>query len=91
MAVVVMAENDKLSREAYDGMLAALGDAMRQSPGFVAHVGWETADGWRVVELWRTQQDANQFFAKYVHPNLPPGAKPKRTVHELHALIEPLR
>ena len=88
---VAGAENDKLTREAYDGMLAALREVMQSSPGFVAHMGWSTPEGWRVVEIWRTSADANQFFAKHVHPNLPPGAKPKRSVHELHALLEPMR
>lgn len=89
MAVVVMAENDKLTKDAYDGMLMGLRDVMRASPGFVAHMGWPTPEGWRVVEVWRTQADANTFYAKHVHPNLPPNAKPKRVVHELHALVEP--
>ena len=93
MAIIVMAENDKLTREAYDGMLQGLREVMRSSPGFIAHMGWQSPDGaWRVVEIWQTKQDANQFFAKHVHPNLPPDApRPKRTVHELHALVEPTR
>jgi len=89
MAVIVMAENTNLTTEAYDGMLVGLRGIMEKSPGFVAHMGWNTPEGWRVVEIWRSQEDANQFFAKYVHPNLPPDAKPKRRVYELHALIEP--
>jgi hypothetical protein len=63
---------------------------MERSPGFVAHVGWSTGEGWRVVEIWQTQADANQFFAKHVVPNLPPDApRPKRTVQELRALVAP--
>jgi hypothetical protein len=91
MAVVVLAENEKLTREAYDGMLAGLRATMESAPGFIAHMGWPTPEGWRVAEVWRSQKDANQFFATYVHPNLPPDARPKRTVHELHALVEPTR
>jgi hypothetical protein len=90
MAVIVMAENEKLTREAYDGMLVGLRDLMQKSPGFIAHMGWPTPDGWRIVEIWRTKDDANQFFAKHVHPNLPPDApRPHRRVFELHALVEP--
>ena len=89
MAVIVMAENSNLTREAYDGMLAGLRDVMKTAPGFVAHMGWSTPEGWRVVEVWQTQGDANQFFAKHVHPNLPPNMPPpKRTVQELHALVD---
>ena len=44
-------------------------------------------DSWQVFEIWDTQDDATQFFAKYIHPNLPDGVKPKRTLVELHSLI----
>jgi hypothetical protein len=30
---------------------------------------------------------ANQYFAKNVAPNLPPGIHPKRSVQELHNLL----
>lgn len=87
MAVVVTAENPKLTVEVYEAMLSALRPVMEAAPGFVAHAAWATPDGWRVVELWRTQQDANRFFADHVHPLLPADARPKRSVHELHALV----
>ena len=31
--------------------------------------------------------DATMFFAKYIHPNLPPGVTPQRTYLELHSLV----
>ena len=46
-----------------------------------------TADGCRSFEIWETQEDATQFFAKYIHPNLQEGIKPKRSILELHTLI----
>jgi hypothetical protein len=39
--------------------------------------------------VWESQEQATQFFAKYIHPNLPPGVTPKRTILELHSLIRP--
>jgi hypothetical protein len=90
MAVIVMAENSKLTGEMYDGMVAGLREVMESAPGFIAHVGWSTPEGWRIVEIWRTQADANQFFAKHVVPSLPPSApRPKRMVHEVRALLVP--
>lgn len=92
MAVIVMAENDQLTREAYDGMLVALRETMQRSPGFIAHMGWQMPEGWRVVEIWRSKEDADHFFVKHVHANLPADApKPKRRVFDLHALVEPPR
>jgi hypothetical protein len=37
--------------------------------------------------VWESKADANQYFAKFVAPNLPPGIHPKRSVEELHSLL----
>ena len=44
-------------------------------------------EGWRVFEVWESQKQATDFFAKYIHPNLPPGVTPQRTLLELHNLM----
>ena len=87
MAILVTAEVSGQTREGYDGMLEALGDAIRAAPGFIAHFAAQTGETWRVMELWETQDDANRFFARYVHPNLPEGVKPKRSFQNLHSLV----
>jgi hypothetical protein len=88
MAVLVMSEVP-LTAEAYDGMTNALEETIKGWPGFVAHVGGPTQTGWRVVEIWESAEQANQFFAKAVHPLIPPGVRPKRSVAPLHRLIRP--
>jgi hypothetical protein len=75
------------TREGYGGMIAALGEVMRQAPGYILHMSHPTEDGWRVIEVWRSKAEATQFFAAYVAPNLPPGVRPKRTFYELHNLV----
>jgi hypothetical protein len=40
-----------------------------------------------VFELWESQEEAAEFFARYVHPNLPEGIKPRRSVLPLHTLV----
>ena len=88
MAVLVTAEVPGQTQEGYDGMLAGLAEPMRQSKGFIAHGAGADGDGtWRVFEIWDSSDDAAEFFAKYIHPNLPPGIKPKRSVLELHSLL----
>ena len=88
MAVMVIAEVTGASPATYDPMIAQLGETLRGAKGFIAHfadAGGET--GWRVIELWSTKEEAVEWFAKYVAPNLPPGVKPKRTYHQLHSLV----
>jgi hypothetical protein len=89
MAVLVTADIPGQTAAGYDGLLAALNEAMRQSKGFIAHFAMPASNGWTCMELWDTQQDANEFFARHVHPMLPPGIKPKRSFVPLHALVQP--
>jgi hypothetical protein len=88
MAVLVTADVPGQTQEKYDHMLAVLGPALRTSKGFIAHGAGPSSDGWKTFEIWESQEDATQFFAKYVHPNLPEGVKPKRTLLELHSLMK---
>lgn len=89
MAVLVTAEVHGQTLQGYEGMLSALGEALRRAPGFLLHTAHPVADGWRVLEIWQSKQAADAFFATHVAPNLPPGIRPKRSVQELHGLVVP--
>jgi hypothetical protein len=89
MAVLVIAEVSGQTQQGYDGMLGMLTGALKQAPGLILHTAHPTEGGWRVIEIWESQNDANQFFAKNVHPHLPPGIKPRRSFQELHSLVTP--
>ena len=88
MAVLVTADVSGQTKEGYEGMLAVLSPLLNLAKGFIAHGAGPSGDGWRVFEIWETQEDATRFFAKYIHPNLPEGVKPKRSILELHSLIK---
>lgn len=91
MAVIVTAEVPGQTKEGYDGMLDALRDSIRTAKGFVGHYASVSDTGcWTCVEIWETADDATQFFATHVHPILPPGIKPKRTIRELHSCVRPM-
>jgi hypothetical protein len=87
MAVLVIAEVEGQTEEKYDSMMAALGPVIRRAPGFIAHGAGPSAGGWRTFEVWDSQAHATDFFAAYVHPNLPAGVRPKRTLVDLHSLV----
>jgi hypothetical protein len=88
MAVLVIADVCGQTREGYDGMLATLEPVLHEAPGFIAHGAGPVGSGWwKTFEIWESQADATAFFARHVHPNLPPGATPRRTYVELHALV----
>lgn len=87
MPVLVIAEVEGQTEEGYDGMMAVLEPHLAAAPGFIAQGGGPTGNGWRVFELWETGEDASRFFASYIHPHLPPGVTPRRTLVELHNLV----
>jgi hypothetical protein len=89
MTVLVIAEVPGQTQPGYDGMLSMLSEGLRKSPGFILHTAHPVEGGWRVLEVWASKAEANQFFAKNVAPNLPPGIHPKRSVQELHSFVTP--
>jgi hypothetical protein len=91
MAVMVTADVPGQTQEGYDGMLDVLGDSIRSARGFIGHyAGRSDAGGWTCIEVWETAEDATRFFATHVHPHLPPGITPKRTIRELHSCVRPV-
>jgi hypothetical protein len=88
MAVFVSAIVPNQTTEVYDGLLGHLEGSLRAAPGFVAHFAYPMDGAWHTMEVWESAKQASDFFAKFVHPNLPPHIKPKRTVHELHSLVK---
>jgi hypothetical protein len=88
MAVLVTAEVTGQTQQGYDGMLGMLQGPMKQAPGFILHAAHPVDGGWRILEMWDSKAQSNEWYAKNVAPNLPPGVHPKRTVQELHSLIQ---
>ena len=85
MPVLMIAEVPDLNEEIYAGMLPQLMPLMRAYKGFVSHAGGPSPNGgWRVVEVWESEEDGRNWFEENVKPNLPPGVVPDRTYHPLH-------
>ena len=89
MSVMIISEVSGQSPQGYDGMLAVVGEALRQAPGFIMHASYSADDGWRIVEVWNSREDATRFFAAYVAPHLPAGIRPKLYFQPLHSLVKP--
>jgi hypothetical protein len=87
MTVLILADVANQTQEGYEGVLAAVEPLIKQAPGFVMHAAYPAEGGWRSIEVWESKAAATEFFAKHIAPNLPPGVKPKRTIHVLHSLV----
>ena len=67
MTVALMVDNPSGSEELYERVLAIAG---RERPvGGIAHVaGPSPTGGWRVIEVFESEEDAARFFSERVRP-----------------------
>jgi len=85
MPVLMIAEVSNLGEEAYAGMIGQMMPLMQAHQGFVSHAGGPgPAGGWRVVEVWESEEDCDAWFEGNVKPNLPPDVVPDRQYFPLH-------
>lgn len=89
MSVMMISEVGGQSPQGYDAMLALVGNALRQAPGFIAHMSHPAEGGWRIVEIWNSREDAARFFGAHIAPNLPDGIRPKLSFQPLHNVLKP--
>jgi quinol monooxygenase YgiN len=87
MAVLIKTKVKGQTTEGYNGILSAIREPLRQAPGFIMHCAHPAEEAWDVYEVWQSKAQADQWFAKFVIPNLPTGIHPKRTYEELHSIV----
>lgn len=86
MPVLMIGEVPNLTEEIYNGMIGQLKPSMLASPGFISHAGGPSpSGGWRVVEVWESEEDGSSWFEANVKPNLPPDIVPDRQYFPLHS------
>ena len=86
MAVLMIGEVPNLTEDIYGSMIEQMKPGMVGAKGFIAHSGGPHPNGgWRVVEMWESEADAQAWFDDNVKPNLPPGIVPTRTYFPLHS------
>jgi hypothetical protein len=87
MAVLITADVPGQTEEGLAKMMAVLEPALRQTKGFIAVGHGLVNGGMKVFEVWESKEDATRFFADHIHPILPPGITPKRSLLELCSLV----
>jgi len=85
MPVLMIAEVPNMTEELYAGMIGQRMPLMRAFNGFIAHTaGPSPIDGWRVVEVWESEEDGKKWFDENIKPNLAPDVIPDRRYYPLH-------
>ena len=68
MPIAVEINMPGMSAAHYEQMLASLGPSLVGAPGFLSHSGGAVDGGWRIVEVWQSEQDYGRFAADKVAP-----------------------
>jgi hypothetical protein len=89
MAVAMIVDNPEGSQEAYERIRALLG--VEQPAGGICHLAGPAPDGgWRVIEVWESEEDAQRFAKERLAPaaeavGTPPPPSP--TLWPLHSYL----
>jgi heme-degrading monooxygenase HmoA len=89
MPVLISSKVAGQTKEGYDGVLTAVSESIKKAPGFIMQCAHPAEDGWNVTEVWDSKLEADNWFASYVVPHLPPGIHPKRSYQQLYNVIIP--
>lgn len=87
MAVLVRMSASGMETSNYDQASQGLSALVKQQPGFIMHVAYETPDGMSVGEVWESREQYEKWFDENVKPNVPFDIK--QEVIELHNVIQP--
>ena len=68
MAVAMMVDNPQGSQEVYDKVREQLGLGEAPAGGILHVAGPSPNGGWRVIEVWESQEDANRFVQERLRP-----------------------
>lgn len=87
MAVAMMVDNPEGSQEVYEQLRARLG--LERPAGGIFHVAGPSPNGgWRVIEIWESEDEMNRFFQERFIPALHElgfeGPPPPREVWPVH-------
>ena len=62
MAIGLIFNNPGQTQEQYDAAVEQLNLAQSLPEGWIFHAAGPTEDGWRVVEVWESQEAADAYF-----------------------------
>ena len=67
MAIAMLVDNPNGDQETYDRVREHLG--LEAPPGGIFHVAGPSPNGgWRVIEVWESEEDAQRFFQERLLP-----------------------
>lgn len=90
MTILMTSDLPGVDAAGYQHLVDELGDVLVASDGFLGHAAGPTDTGWRVVELWTSEEAHRAWFDTHVVPAMPPGAPlPSISVQPVVSTITP--
>jgi hypothetical protein len=68
VAVVFIADIPTMTSAMYGQAINRVRDQLKAAPGFLAHSGTATQNGFRVIELWESQDQCMRFLEETIMP-----------------------
>lgn len=68
MAVLISFDIPGVSDDQFEGMAHQLLPQIKSQAGFIAHAGWNDADGTHIREIWENQTDHERWVRDVVMP-----------------------
>lgn len=90
MAIAIVADFPGGSQDRYDAVIADLDLEREPADGLIVHAAGPIEGGWRVIDVWESQQEADRFVQGRLQQALErAGATdpPQVTVTPLHNLV----
>ena len=77
-----------MTREQYERLVPRLNAMVREQPGFLVHMSGPTETGYRVTEVWESQEDQQRFSTEHAvqifqEEGIPPGSMETFSVENL--------
>ncbi len=91
MAIAMLLDNPGGTQAQYDQVHAEVAPDNRPPAGLLYHVTGPTETGWRLVEVWESQEAADRFFQERLGPALQRANVPPRRpqVFPVHNIMQP--
>jgi hypothetical protein len=70
VAIAMLVDNPDVSQEIYDKVRAHLGLEGKPAGGILHVAGPSPNGGWRVIEVWESEEDARRFVEERLRPAL---------------------
>jgi len=91
MTIGLIFENPGITRAQYDEIRHALHPDNSLSPGMLFHAAGAGENGWRVIEVWESQEAAERYFQETLRPalqqaNVPTTIRPQ--AYSVHNILQ---